>query len=307
LRNPSPWTRPGLAWDLAYVRLADDTEQAEFDSEQRQRRTVQVVELPAEYAQAETGDRPVYLYRIWVGEGDEQVNWYWTSFAWDLEDVAGQTYNARRITHGAIQYDTTGARQGVTLDVDREIDGSPFKLAFPAHGCQSIHVAISRADYSDLTSAQALFQGVVTEVSASGRVLRVKCATWWGAATTSVPAFLFGPRCPYRVFEPSTCRLARVEYEQAVTLSAVDGRLVTVSSPGLTGVAANWFAEGWLEVGTGLAREVRLVLTSGPESGAAWSSPSTLRFGSTSPEPKRPWSPAVTAGGPPATRSTRTP
>lgn len=86
-----------LAWDLAYVRLADDTEQAEFESEQRTRRTVQVVELPAEYAAAETGERPVYLYRIWVGEGDEQVNWYWTSFTWGLEDVAGR--GAQRPTH----------------------------------------------------------------------------------------------------------------------------------------------------------------------------------------------------------------
>jgi uncharacterized phage protein (TIGR02218 family) len=71
------------------------------------------------------------------------------------------------------------------------------------------------------------------------------------------------------VFEPSTCRLARVDFEQAVTLAVVDGRAVTVSGPGLTGVAANWFAEGWLEVGTGLAREVRLILTSTSESGGS--------------------------------------
>lgn len=46
-------------WTLAYVRLAEDTERGEFTAESRRVRTLQVVELPAEYAQIETGTRPV--------------------------------------------------------------------------------------------------------------------------------------------------------------------------------------------------------------------------------------------------------
>ncbi len=250
------------AWGLAYVRLAEDTEQAEFTSEQTQERRVQVVELPLEYAAAETGERPVYLYRLWIGEGQDRVQWRWTSFAWDLPDVEGESYQARRITHGAIQYDTTGIRQGVTLDVDREMADSPFPTAFPPHGCQPLNVSIARADYADLATVEVLFQGVVTAVSVSGRVLKVQCATWWGASQTSVPAFLFGPRCPYRVFDPATCRLNRPDFEQAVTIQTMSERNVTVSGAGLAGAGFNRFAEGWIEVGTGLAREVRLILGS---------------------------------------------
>lgn len=76
------------------------------------------------------------------------------------------------------------------------------------------------------------------------------------------PAFLFGPRCPYRVFERSTCRLDRESFERTAEVVALTGRDVTVDDASLSGAIANSLAEGWLEVGEGLGREVRLILSS---------------------------------------------
>ena len=255
-------------WTLAYVRLAEDTERGEFTAEGRQVRTVKVLELPAEYAEIEAGTRPVFLYRLWVGEGAERVDWFWTSFAWDLEDVNEQTYLARRITHETIGYDTTGVRQGVEIEVER-LEDSPFGLAFPPHGCQPLNVEIATADYSNPTAQVVLFSGVVTSVQAEGRKLRARCVTLWGGDQTRVPAFYFSTRCQYRVFEPGTCGLDRAEWEKKATITALTGRDVTVAGPTLSGVIANWFAEGWLEVGSGIGREVRLILKHEAESAGA--------------------------------------
>jgi len=84
-----------------------------------------------------------------------------------------------------------------------------------------------------------------------------------------VPTFHFSSRCQYRVFDPATCGLDRIDWEKAATVSAMNGREVTVTGVPLYGVLANWFAEGWLEVGMGAQREVRLILAHPAESGGA--------------------------------------
>src|SRR5512139_3378936 len=52
-------------WPLHYVRLAQDVEQGRFEAEGVLVYSIRVVELPTEYVLAETGQRPVFGYRIW--------------------------------------------------------------------------------------------------------------------------------------------------------------------------------------------------------------------------------------------------
>jgi len=78
---------------------------------------------------------------------------------------------------------------------------------------------------------------------------------------------LIQPRCNYRVFEPSTCRLSREIFALDVTVDALDGRTLAVAGASLAGKVANYFAEGWIEVGSGESLEVRTLLQSGAESG----------------------------------------
>lgn len=57
----------------------------------------------------------------------------------------------------------------------------------------------------------------------------------------AVPAFLFGGRCPYRLFDADTCRFAAAGF---TTVTVVNGRQVTLRGASLAGQAANGFAEG---------------------------------------------------------------
>lgn len=250
------------AWELAYVRLADDTEEGQWLGEQRQARTVPVVELPLEYAEVESGERPVFLYRLWLGTGADLVQWHWTSHALDLE-VSGQAYLARRITHSALRFDLTGIRQGVQIETERA-EESPFALLFPPYACLPVHVEIASAQLPDLDAPASLFQGVVTTVQADGKTLRAHCTALGGDTPSSVPSFIFSGRCQYRVFDAGTCGLIAAAWRNSGDITGQVDRALTLASPALAGTPANWFAEGWLSVGTGAQRETRLILSHSP-------------------------------------------
>jgi hypothetical protein len=105
------------AWVLQYVRLADDTERGTFNAEQRLVRNVSVVELPHEYAQIETGSRPIYFYHFFTDQGGSQVDWRLTSFACDFTSIDG-AWTAARITHQQLSHNTRGDRPEVLVDAE---------------------------------------------------------------------------------------------------------------------------------------------------------------------------------------------
>jgi uncharacterized phage protein (TIGR02218 family) len=187
---------------------------------------------------------------------------------WDLPGVNGIDYTARRITHGSLAQSTEGGRPELTLEADRAED-TPLALLCPPALSQPLYVEVKCGSYANLEGAlMTLFSGMVVDVEATGRRLRARCATWLDVRGT-VPAFQFQRRCNYRVFEPNTCRVLRTAYEKPGTISAISDRTVTVTGAALAGIAANWFAEGWLETGTGTATERRTILASTAASGNA--------------------------------------
>jgi hypothetical protein len=105
------------AWVLQYVRLADDTERGTFNAEQRLMRNVSVVELPHEYAELETGSRPIYLYHFFTDQGGSKVDWRLTSFACDFTSIDG-AWTAARITHQQLTHNTRGDRPEVLVDAE---------------------------------------------------------------------------------------------------------------------------------------------------------------------------------------------
>lgn len=48
------------------------------------------------------------------------------------------------------------------------------------------------------------------------------------------------------------CGANQAGLEKQAEITAVTGRSVVVSDPALAGLPAGWFAEGWVEAGTGL-------------------------------------------------------
>jgi uncharacterized phage protein (TIGR02218 family) len=73
-----------------------------------------------------------------------------------------------------------------------------------------------------------------------------------------------------------TCGVTKASFAKGVTIQSVTGREIVVTGPGLAGLPAGWFAEGWIEVGAGREREIRTILASTAE--AAGQLTATLSF-----------------------------
>jgi hypothetical protein len=258
--SPSLGFTPDATWyvrPLLYVGLADDTERARFLAENRQVRFIKVVELPLEYAAAETGQSPAYLYRFWI-DTDPITEWLFTGFSWDLE-IYQQTWTAKRITHGQIQRSTRADMPDFSIECERDADIPVIHLMPPALSMPlnvEIRESLSLADDGNVIAI-----GRVQSVRASGRTLIAKCSHFTEVLPRSVPGFLLQARCNWQVFS-GPCGASQADYSKIGIVTAVSGRSVVVTDPSLAGIAAAWFAEGWIEVGSGLNREVRTVMAS---------------------------------------------
>lgn len=251
---------------LAYVRLASDDEQAEFTAESRLKRTVSTVELPTEYSALETGAKPVWFYHFWTEEGT-QVDWRFTSLAWDLAGdyaVNGLDWTAERISHGSLAKSTRGATS-VSIEVERI---EPASLMVPPTLAQPLFVSILKSDFSTIGFQTTEFTGRVTGARTSGKRITLEC-TGHADAAGKCPAMLFSRRCNYRLYQSVTCGVTQASYEVAVTIDTISGRTVTVSGVGLSGLAADYLALGWIETGSDDETDRKTILSSTAESGGS--------------------------------------
>jgi hypothetical protein len=150
------------AWVLQYVRLADDTERGTFNAEQRLVRNVSVVELPHEYAQLETGSRPIYPYHFFTDQGGTQVDWRLTSFACDFTSIDG-AWTAARITHQQLTHNTRGDRPEVLVDAEFTPANPLFQL------CPSALAMPLNPNFADVAEDAALMEDTLepAELSAT--------------------------------------------------------------------------------------------------------------------------------------------
>ena len=253
------------AWPLHYVRLAQDTEQGTFEAEGLLVYSVRVVELPTEYSLAETGQRPVFGYHIWSDFNGTVQDWYFTSHPLDIT-LAGQDYVAKRITHSALSLTSKADREEVTLETLYEVD-NPLSLLLPLALSTPLWVEILEGNLASEDAPAPLFRGLALSASVQGRKETVRCASAMDSMRASVPAIMLQPRCNYRLYEPNTCRVDPDLHKVEVTLVSALGRDIVLSGAGLAGKAAHYFAEGWVQFGSGSTYEVRTLLGSTAEAG----------------------------------------
>ena len=251
------------AWPLHYVRLAQDIEQGTFEAEGVLAYSVRVIELPTEYALAETGQRPVFLYHIWSDFNGAAQHWHFTSYPLDIE-LAGQKYTAKRITHGALSLSSKADREEVSIETLYEPD-NPLSLLFPLRLSTPLWLEILEGNLASESAPLPIFRGIALSASVQGKKETVRCASAMDSMRANVPSMMLQPRCNYRLYEPNTCRVNPDLHKLSVTLVSSSGREAIVSGAGLTGKAAQFFSEGWVQFGTGASFEVRTVLGSTAE------------------------------------------
>jgi len=261
--SPALPATPTALWRvqrLLYCRLADDAEQADLIAENWQTRSVRVLELPEEYSAIETGEQPVYLYRFFqIIDGDE-ISWHYTSFLGDIVS-GGQTFTAANLRHGTIRRSTRADREEVSIEATFDA-GAPWASSLPAPPSFPIRVEIAQAAYATPDVTGILFTGRESgSVQFDGRKVTMKFASWLDSIESRVPHMLFGPRCPFDVFDARTCGVDPSGYEITAEIVRILYQQIILGSVGGS-PAADYYAGGRITVGTGDHREIRTILGS---------------------------------------------
>jgi len=268
-------------WDCAkllYVRLSSDEEQGEFEVDNFQHRKMEVIELPTEYAQIETGQTPVYLYEFSLIIPDEPTYfWRFTGLNEDVQSL-GNTFTSFPMVHSGLRYSMTSDRPDVQLKTWFDT-ASPLSLFVPFSLPLPLWVQIYETTYSALDTVTTIFYGRVDRVQAEGKLLNAHVSGFLESLKQKFPRFLIQPRCNYTLFDAS-CGLSKASFETAVFLQNdsaapgdIVGRRIKVTSQGgatverFTGALFNAFSLGWIRTGTGINTEIRTIRQSSAEEG----------------------------------------
>lgn len=154
------------------------------------------------------------------------------------------------------------AKLGGTVTISADIDNvEPLRLLVPMRLAVPLKVEILRTN-TNWTEAEVVFVGVVRKPDLQGRKVSVQCVEWGEVMDQKVPNFYIQRNCNYRVYDANTCRASQSAKEIDVSVIAKASRTITIEDSGLAGLAENWFAGGWIELGEGLEREVYYVMSS---------------------------------------------
>ncbi|MDW8309540.1 MAG: phage BR0599 family protein, partial [Verrucomicrobiales bacterium] len=176
----------------------------------------------------------------------------------DAVEAGGFTWQSAALEHGPVKLAATGNE--LTLSADADLPPIRRLLAGQLH--EALRLNLYQADLDQGATPVLVWSGICQRAELDGRVAKIKVAAWLDALEQELPTFWFQQQCNYRVFDRATCRLRRDEWAKTGRIASISGRTVSLEGPQLAGLGAHWFAEGWLETGTGETSETALVLDS---------------------------------------------
>jgi hypothetical protein len=231
-------------------------------------RQVTVIELPQEYAAAESGDAPIYLYHIFA-RAPIDYHWRYTSFASDIWSD-NKLHTAAAITHGKLVRSVELTVQTVEVTTAYGTR-NPFSLMLPFPTGRPMSIEIRQATAADPDTATLLFAGTVRQVNDAGTHLVAQCDNFFSTFKKRIPPMLIKPQCDYQLFEPRTCKAVEALYTAEGFITAIDN---TAQPPTVelslrfplfpTGqkLVADHFAQGWFTTGIELNYEARTIFSS---------------------------------------------
>lgn len=256
-----------MAWRLEYVRLAGSSVELRHTAECKAECQLKLIELPREYATAETATTTVWLYRFWTEAGGVRTDWYFTSWHEELtvrnSDSSGVLFphTPMNIGHDGIERTADGSRELCTIHAEF-VPANPMYQLMPVAIGMPLNVEVRSVPLNDLESPTTWFTGRASKPSIADRTITSDFISLRDSVAGQVPRFMFQARCNYQLFAPGTCRINQAAYVKSATVVSIAGRVVTVTSATLDGLPAGWFAEGRFESGTGPEFERRTILSS---------------------------------------------
>jgi hypothetical protein len=255
---------------LHYVRLAGDEERGTFLGEGLQRREVRVIELPHEYEAFETGESPIWLYHFFT-EAPMDTHWRFTSFAAAVVSN-NKLFAAFPIQHRGLR--DTARLEARTVDIEAKFDANhPLALLLPIPPSKPIRIEILRTTLADPNTTTVEFTGFIKVPTDDGDKAVGKAASYWSLLMTrKFPQGLIQTEDETDIFDETIGGVARWKFECPAEILAVDNaaqpptvtleftRPEALQAPNWE--TADWFAGGYVTIGTGTAYQVRTILSS---------------------------------------------
>lgn len=241
---------------LYYVRFADAKLQCRYLNPELIEVTIRFVELPREYAAAELGTRPVWLYRLTRGSGE----WTWAGYPVAI-DAAGRTWTPAAIAHGELTFDKEFLQGDMVLTLATAAANHPFRsyLASPAIEPARIAIYATEAPGFALDLGAPFFEADVGAPRyRPGGVVEMRLSTALVCGEWPMPRHQKQRPCNYLTYEASTCRLAAGPLTVTAAITALGSKYIEAPEFGAEATArgnANWFALGDVTIGS----EVRMV------------------------------------------------
>lgn len=238
-----------VAQRLLYVRMVNDAITLDFQAEGWAKSTIEVLEIPEEYASVELGQRPAFAYHFWRQVGAARRDWYFTSFDRQLSvgSVAVQhVCTPAPIGHGTITRTTAGDREALEINTWR-FDGSPLAAWQPFAPQYDLYVEVWEVDLAggQPQVATTVFAGMIESVDPTGRSLKVAAVTRLDRLKAQLPRFYVQTSCNYLVYGVC-CKASRAAFSVAAAVVSTDaaGVALVLQADGLVGKPANWFQFG---------------------------------------------------------------
>lgn len=219
--------------------------------------------------------KKAYLYALTIPyPGAAQVSRY-TSFERDLT-YGGNTYAAAHFTHGDIQETDTLDRHQTTIE-SRMFTGNPLAQLFPffLEWPLSIEIYEVDVDGSAATNVTRVFRG---EIDAAPTIrppfIEATASSYGALLDRRLPRQLFQPTCNWSLFE-ADCSMALVDWTFTADVVAFTAGTLELEVENLAGPELNppadYFAGGYLVIGTGSSAQYRMIAASTAEAGGALS------------------------------------
>lgn len=266
------WFKPGTPTAEApastTARFAVDSLQLDFDTDSVATCKIRFLQVPWEISGVggETPVQParIFLYRFTHNLPTPQITRF-TNWVRTLTRSADGDYLPAPMKHAEINEGIALAAEEITLD-SFIFSGNPLTLFVPfiLEAALILEVFEVENDPINPDGATLRWTGEVKKAQQTGRKITATASFLGGLPARQVPGVYIGTTCNTSLFS-TRCGLTAATFKKTGTLTSKSG-LTLVVATGATD-AADVFAHGWVEVGSGATFERRGILNSTPGSG----------------------------------------
>lgn len=229
---------------LLWVRLAGDAFKTDWITNEVCQVTLNLVELPKEYATEHTGSKPVYLYEFTKGD----TVWR-TCNNFEGLIVDSEYWSPENITHGGLRATLSMLPSVGDLTIRTDSSDHPLRAYTNREELQTTELEIFRTDLDTLTIDRTapLFSGTLSEAEFGDEgVIRFNLKSNYGIGDEPFPAKR-GQRTCVHEFGDAGCGVDTSTLQTVGTLDAITDEYVQATEFGDEATAQadpDWFALG---------------------------------------------------------------